>query len=110
MDAIEGQDQLKLALALSASMNPHHSTVQDTSLPTQGSKRGRHGKGRAANERNLPVTSSPITSEESRRLLARRASAMLEVSILSVYYQPMASILSVYSYRILVNFSILFLL
>ena len=74
-------------------MNPHHSTtVQDTLLPTRG-KRGRHGKERA-NERNLPL-SSPITSEESRRILAQRASAMLEVGLVSILLREISK-LSVY--------------
>lgn len=70
MSAI-GQDELQLALALSASLQP-----TPTDFPT--GKRSKRGKSRA-NERDfLPTSMMTTSSAEAQKILAQKASAMLQ--------------------------------
>lgn len=65
---------MQLALALSASLQPSHTTPAD--FPP--GKRGKRGKGRA-NERDLlPTSVMTTTSAEVQRIIAQKASAMLQ--------------------------------
>ena len=71
------QDQLQLALAMSASLAPP-STLQSEVLPgPRERKRARHGKGRPSERGALPTSVITMSSTEKQKILAQRASAIV---------------------------------
>lgn len=76
-----GQEELQLAMALSASLHPPHTTQMDS----PPGKRSKRGKGRA-NERDILPSSMIMTSSaEAQKMMVQRASAILQ----EVYCQPL---------------------
>lgn len=73
-----GQEELQLAMALSASLHPPHTTPMD---PPPG-KRNKRGKGRANDRDFLPSSMIMTSSAEAQKIIAQKASAMLQEVLL----------------------------